>query len=75
MKKWIKKMWLNDQMELSMTKVGGQLVGMAVGIVALPAMGVAVPVMLLGGSKMILAIGMVLGISGARDALDKTAKK
>ena len=75
MKKWLQKLWLNADMEVSMTKVGANIVGMATAIVALPSMGVVVPVALIGASKIALAVGMVFGINGARDALDKTKTK
>ena len=68
---FLKKLFLNAQNQISWTKVGGALVGITGTIIALPAAGVALPLVLVADAKVVLAIAATIGIAGARDALDK----
>lgn len=68
----IKKYFLNKKGEISTTKIGGELMGLAAIIIAIPTMGlgVAVPVAVMTAAKFALAIGGMTAINGARDAID-----
>jgi hypothetical protein len=56
---------------VSWTKLGGVLVAAALAISSLPASGIAVPAVILIIAKIVGAIGIAVGVSGARDAIDK----
>ena len=59
----------------SLTKMGGYTILLAAGIVSLPALGVAVPVAIIGGAKIVLGLGAAMGFAGAKNAIDKLGKR
>jgi|WetSurMetagenome_2_1015567.scaffolds.fasta_scaffold76709_4 hypothetical protein len=60
----IKKLFLNDQGKISFTKIGGLILGLSGVLVA---NGIITPQV----AETIASIGAILGISGARDAMNK----
>jgi len=67
------RLFKNAEGKTSWTKLGGQLVAVSAAIVALPA-GV-VPVEVIFIAKMAICVGAAIGVSGARDALEKVGAK
>ena len=70
---FLKRLLFNREGKVSVTKLGGQLIAVAGTIAMLPE-GV-VPAELLLIAKATLALGVVFGVSGARDAMDKIGEK
>jgi len=64
------KLLKNASGKFSWMKVGGVLVSLAGIVITLPASGIALPLAVLTGAKVVGAIGAAIGISGARDALE-----
>lgn len=73
----VARYFLNAQGEISTTKIGGEIMGLAGIIIAIPTMGlgVAVPVAVMTAAKLALAIGGMTAINGARDAMDKNKQE
>ena len=71
MKNFFKKLLLNAENKVSWMKLGGTVVGICGAIIALPTAGVVVPIAILSGAKIGIAVAAAIGISGTRDALTK----
>jgi hypothetical protein len=69
--KYIKKMLLNENGELSFSKLGVQMAGIGGFIITLPTMdlGIVVPVGLLAAGKIMVGAGLMIAGAGARDAM------
>ena len=68
------KMILNEKQEISLTKLGGNIVALAAVALTMPSMGFNVSADILNIAKLAIAIGGAMGWSGARDAIGKTSK-
>lgn len=59
----------------SLTKMGAAIIALAGTVVSLPALGVAgIPVAVVGAAKLVVAIGVAMGLTGAKNAIDKVNK-
>ena len=65
------KMLMNEKQEVSFMKLGGNIVAIAGVVLTMPSMGFQVGVDILNVSKLVIALGVAMGVSGARDAIKK----
>ena len=66
---FLKKLFFNKEQKVSWTKIGAQLFSISGTIVTLPDGMVPAEIKVVAGVT--IWLGVVLGISGARDAMDK----
>lgn len=69
--KWIRKLLINKDGELSFMKLGAGLAVLAYAVTQLPESGIFVLPLIMTTAKIILGLGTYLGIVGARDAFGK----
>lgn len=68
------KMLLNEEQEISVAKLGGNIVAIAGVVLSMPSMGFHVGVDIINVAKLVIALGGAMGFAGMRDAITKGAK-